>query len=78
MQPETVQIMQVLNSGYGEARFVGGCVRDTLANVKTYDIDIAVNYEPDVTIALLRDNNIKFIPTGLEFGTVTAVRNNFV
>jgi len=75
VQPETVQIMQVLNSGYGEARFVGGCVRDTLANVKTYDIDIAVNYEPDVTIALLRDNNIKFIPTGLEFGTVTAVIN---
>jgi len=73
---ETVTLMEILNSGDSdEARFIGGCVRDALANRKSFDVDIAVNYRPARTIDLLKENNIKYVPTGLKHGTVTAVIN---
>ncbi len=67
--PETVKVMEVL----GDARFVGGCVRDALANRKTVDIDIATPLTPEEVIEVLEKNKIKCIPTGLKYGTVTAV-----
>ena len=71
--PETLKLMQVLNTDGGEARFVGGCVRDTLVNRKVVDIDIATTLKPDDVIERLKKNKIKFAPTGLDHGTVTAI-----
>ncbi len=67
--PETIKVMEAL----GDARFVGGCVRDSLANRKTVDIDIATPLTPEEVIERLEKNKIKCIPTGLKHGTVTAV-----
>ena len=39
------RIMRLLNEGGDCARFVGGCVRDSLINLKTNDI---VNVELDI------------------------------
>ena len=67
--PETVQVMDAL----GEARFVGGAVRNALLGVPVVDIDIAVPMPPQEALARLKAKNIKVVETGLDHGTVTAV-----
>ena len=67
--PETRRLLAAL----GEARFVGGVVRNALLDFPVGDIDIAVPMPPEETIARLEKAQIKFIPTGLEHGTVTAI-----
>jgi poly(A) polymerase len=55
------------------ARFVGGCVRNTLIRRPVDDIDIATRLTPDAVVAALKAANLKAIPTGIAHGTVTAV-----
>ena len=56
-----------------KARFVGGCVRDTLAEREVGDIDVATEAPPDRVMALLDGRGIRVVPTGLAHGTVTAL-----
>jgi len=67
--PETVQVMAAL----GEARFVGGAVRNALLGAAVADIDIAVPMPPSEVLARLVAKNIKVIETGMDHGTVTAI-----
>jgi poly(A) polymerase len=67
--PETIQVMAAL----GEARFVGGAVRNALLGVPVVDVDIAVPMPPQEALARLRSKNIKVVETGLDHGTVTAI-----
>jgi len=67
--PETVAVMAAL----GEARFVGGAVRNALLGAGVVDIDIAVPMPPEEAMARLKAKNIKVVETGLEHGTVTAI-----
>lgn len=69
--PETKRVLAAL----GEGRFVGGAVRNALLDLAVSDIDIAVPMPPDETIKRLEKAEIKFIPTGMEHGTVTAIIN---
>jgi poly(A) polymerase len=55
------------------ARLVGGCVRDTLAGRPVADIDLATPDTPDAVVAALRAAGLKWAPTGLKHGTVTAI-----
>jgi len=71
--PETVAVMAALAAAGGEARFVGGCVRDALLGRKVSDIDIATHEPPERVMNLLARAGIKAIPTGIKHGTVTAV-----
>ena len=59
--------------GEGNARYVGGAVRDTLLGRSVSDIDIATPLLPDEVMARLEAAGIRTVPTGLEHGTVTAV-----
>lgn len=75
--PETVKVMAALEAaGKGSARFVGGCVRNTLRGAPVDDIDIATQLTPDAVMAALRAAGIRAIPTGLEHGTITGVCNS--
>lgn len=56
-----------------ELRFVGGCVRDALLGLESYDVDLATTSTPQETCDLLSAQHIKWIPTGIEYGTITAV-----
>jgi len=67
--PETVQVMSAL----GDARFVGGAVRNALLGVPVVDIDIAVPMPPQEALARLKAKGIRTIETGLDHGTVTAL-----
>ena len=67
--PETLAVMQAL----GEARFVGGAVRNALLGVPVVDVDIAVPMPPEEALARLRAKNIKVVETGLAHGTGTCM-----
>ena len=69
----TRQVMGALQAEGEVARFVGGCVRDSLAGRPVTDVDIATTGPPETNIGLLEAAGIKVVPTGLKHGTVTAV-----
>ena len=59
--------------GEGNARFVGGAVRDTLLSIQVKDVDVATPLSPNEVIERLGAAQIRTVPTGIEHGTVTAV-----
>lgn len=67
--PETAQVFAAL----GEARFVGGAVRNALLGAGVTDIDIAVPMPPSEVVARLVSKDIKVVETGMDHGTVTAI-----
>jgi len=67
--PETAAVMGAL----GEARFVGGAVRNALLGREVADIDIATPLVPGDVIARLEAAGLKAAPTGIEHGTITAI-----
>jgi poly(A) polymerase len=67
--PQTQAVMAAL----GEARFVGGCVRNALLGAPVSDVDIATPLPPGEVTKRLEAAGIKAVPTGIAHGTVTAV-----
>lgn len=73
--PSTQAVIAALEAkGFaGCARFVGGCVRNSLLKAEVDDIDIATTLTPDQVTEALEAAGIKVVPTGVDHGTVTAV-----
>jgi len=69
----TTPVTRAVIAALGEARFVGGCVRNALLGMPVIDIDIATPLKPDEIIRHLEGAGIKAVPTGIEHGTITAV-----
>lgn len=67
------RLFALIAAAGGEARFVGGCVRDALLDRAIGDRDMASTLPPEAMMAALQDAGIRVIPTGLQHGTVTAV-----
>lgn len=57
----------------GEARIVGGAVRDVLLGRVVGDLDAASTLPPEANLALARTLGWKAVPTGIAHGTVTLV-----
>ena len=70
-RPDLAALVAAL--GPGNARYVGGAVRDTLLGLPVADIDMATVLRPEEVIARCHAAEIKTVPTGLAHGTVTAV-----
>ena len=77
-RPGLAQLAKVLGADQGEARFVGGVVRDTLLGLDAHDIDLATVHAPGEVIRRLEAAGIKAVPTGIAHGTVTAVSSGTV
>ena len=60
-------------AGESLCRWVGGAVRDTLLDLPIKDIDMATTLLPDAVLARLAAAQIRALPTGIAYGTVTAV-----
>lgn len=73
---ESRSVMSALHQQQGQARFVGGCVRDALLGRPVYDIDIACTHPPEKSMALLEEAGIRTFPTGIAHGTITALCDN--
>ena len=69
-------ITELFSKKHIEIRFVGGCIRDALIGFSKYDIDFAINCEPDTTIKILLKNNIKVNDYSKSYGVVIATINN--
>lgn len=54
--------------------FVGGCVRNALLGEPVSDMDIATDATPEQVLALAKRAGIKAVPTGIDHGTVTLIR----
>ena len=54
-------------------RFVGGCVRNALMGVEVGDVDLATQLEPKEVAKAMEAADIRYVPTGIDHGTLTAV-----
>ena len=72
--PQTRAVMDALAEGAEpKALFVGGCVRNTVLGQPEGDIDIATVWTPEQVKEKLQAAAIRTVPTGIEYGTITAV-----
>ena len=72
-----MKIFSLLNEKEDTARFVGGCVRDSIIGLKTNDIDIATKLNPEDVVKILGSESIKVVPTGIDHGTVSVFSKDF-
>ena len=69
------ETQSVMNALGGEARFVGGAVRNALLRQSVSEVDIATPLTPDEVTKRLQAAKLGAIPTGIEHGTITAIAN---
>lgn len=71
----TRAVFSALEAKGGEAcvRFVGGCVRNLVMGKPISDLDLSTQLTPDETEAALEAAGIRSVPTGKDYGTITAV-----
>jgi len=76
--PATQAVMAALAAKGGPdcARFVGGCVRNTLMKRPIDDVDIATTLTPDEVTQALEAAGLRAVPTGADHGTITAISNH--
>jgi tRNA nucleotidyltransferase (CCA-adding enzyme) len=69
--PGALEVCERLRSQGKRAWIVGGCVRDLLSGRTASDWDVATDARPDELMKIFP----RAIPTGLEHGTVTVIRD---
>ena len=67
------RLFGALNEAGHTIRFVGGCIRDTIAGHPISDIDLATDALPERVTEVLSAAKIQVVPTGINYGTVTAL-----
>ena len=65
----------VENSG-GVLRFVGGAVRDVLAGIEGFEIDLATDLSPDELVEACQEYGLKTVPIGLKYATTGVIISN--
>lgn len=68
-----LDLLNIISKKGYDAYIVGGYVRDKILNIDTNDIDITTNAKPEVISSMFE----KVIPTGIKFGTVTVIYNDY-
>ncbi|NVD39457.1 CCA tRNA nucleotidyltransferase [Ensifer sp. HO-A22] len=71
--PSLRRVFDLLNAEGGEARVVGGAVRNSLMGVPAGDVDMATTWHPQDVSDRAKAAGIKVVPTGIDHGTVTLV-----
>lgn len=71
--PAVRTVLGAVHAAGGEARFVGGCVRDALLGRPFSDYDLAVTLPPEAVMDACRTAGCKVVPKGLAHGTVLVV-----
>jgi poly(A) polymerase len=74
--PGLKEVFSAIEAAGGEARIVGGAVRNALLDEPVREIDIATTLEPDATMAAAAAAGLGAHPTGIDHGTVTIVSEN--
>ncbi|MCW2389496.1 poly(A) polymerase [Sphingobium sp. B11D3B] len=71
--PGLLALCEALGADQGEARFVGGAVRDALLGIAVKDIDIATVHLPAEVVRRVKAAGLRAVPTGIAHGTITAI-----
>eukprot|EP01135_Chromosphaera_perkinsii_P003512 Nk52_evm12s246 gene=Nk52_evmTU12s246 len=71
LNPGLFRLEKVLYDNGHSIRMVGGVVRDLLRGMVPSDVDLATECSPEELIRLCKENRIRFIPTGLDHGTIS-------
>jgi poly(A) polymerase len=75
-EPALQAVLALLNADGGEARVAGGAVRNALMSIPVGDIDIATTLLPQEVMRRATEAGIKAVPTGIDHGTVTLVKDH--
>jgi poly(A) polymerase len=75
-RPLVMQIFAQAHALGGEARIVGGAVRDWLANYPVGDIDMAINLPIETVASHMVACDMRVVETGLKHGTITLYDDN--
>jgi poly(A) polymerase len=70
------EVFAAIEAAGGEARIVGGAVRNALLGEPVHEVDIATTLQPDATMRAAQAAGLKAHPTGIDHGTVTIVSEN--
>lgn len=74
MPPAVLRVLRRLEAADGaRAYIVGGAVRDLLLGRPTRDYDLATSLVPEEVTRALTAAGLRVLPTGIRFGTVTAL-----
>lgn len=72
------ELFQILNIDGEEVRIAGGAVRNALMNIDIGDIDLATTWLPEDVTKRAEAAGFKVVPTGIEHGTLTLVKDGGV
>ncbi len=76
--PRDIQmVLDLLRKGHEEAFLVGGCVRDMFLHRPIHDYDITTSMLAENVVELFQKENYIVIPTGIKYGTVTVIANQY-
>lgn len=73
---ETKILFRIFEEHKINARFVGGCVRDALINIRSTDFDIAINIGIIDLMDIFDIHSIHYIKTGIKYGSITVIIND--
>ena len=73
-----LKLFEAVENYGGALRFVGGAVRDTLAGIKGFEIDLATDLTPDELVEACNDNGLKTVSLGLKFAKTGVIVNHKV
>ena len=74
--PNIVKLFEAVEENGGTLRFVGGAVRDTLAGLSGFDLDLATDLSPDELSEACLNFRLKTIPIGLKSDTTGVIIDN--
>lgn len=69
--PELKSLRDAFRQHERDIKLVGGVVRDVIAGEIPSDIDLCTDATPNEQIEIFKANNLKFVETGIDHGTVT-------
>ena len=75
LTPGLLDLRKVFSEAGYDFRLVGGVVRDLLLGRPPKDVDIGTDCRPERMIELLSHARIRYIPTGLQHGTITVIKD---
>lgn len=68
-----LRVFKAVDNYGGALRFVGGAVRDSLAGLKGFEIDLATDLTPDELVEACNEQGLKTVSLGLKFAKTGVV-----
>jgi poly(A) polymerase len=68
-----VTLLDLLCEDGGDARIVGGALRNVLLGLPVHEVDVTTSLLPDIVMSRAKAAGLRSIPTGIAHGTVTVL-----